>query len=152
GFVTDIHHDKLDDGRVRQKAEPRDKVALPKKCPSCAFLKPARVLECPACGFAPQPKCTVEHREGELVEFVSRHTAIAPTAIQDQIKRANWHAMLTAIQVERGYKPTWAAVNYRQKFGVWPLVRAVPPMEPTFEVYNWVKSRQIAFAKARRAS
>lgn len=149
GFVTDIHHDELNDGRERAKAEPRDNVKLPKKCPSCSFLKPAKILECPACGFAPQPKCNVINREGELVEFTNRRAAIAPTVVQEQIKRANWHGMLTSIGMERGYKPTWAGVNYKEKFGVWPPVRAVPPIEPTQEVRNWVKSRMIAFAKAR---
>jgi superfamily II DNA or RNA helicase len=51
GFVTDIHHDKLDDGRERQKAEPKAREALPKKCPKCSYLKAPKLLVCPACGF-----------------------------------------------------------------------------------------------------
>jgi DNA repair protein RadD len=152
GFVTDIHYEELDDGRERQKAKPKDIVKLPKKCPQCAFLKPPKVLECPACGFIPHPKCDVVNQDGELIELENRRAAAAQTAVQEQVLRSNWHGMLTAIALERGYKPTWAAVNYRTKFGVWPSVRAVPPIEPTRDVLNWVKSRQIAFAKARRAS
>jgi len=55
GFVTDIHHDELDDGWERQKAIPKDREVLPKKCPKCAFLKPPKLLACPCCGFIPVP-------------------------------------------------------------------------------------------------
>lgn len=43
GFVTDIHHDELDDGKPRPKAEPKEPGALPKKCPKCTFLKPQKL-------------------------------------------------------------------------------------------------------------
>jgi superfamily II DNA or RNA helicase len=152
GFVTDIRHAELDDGCDPRKAAPQDTVALPKKCPSCSFLKPPKMLMCPSCGFEPAPRCTVEHHEGELVEFTNRQTAIAKTTVQEQVERMNWHGMLTAIAAERGYKPGWIAANYKQKFGGWPPARAVPPIEPTREVLNWVRSRQIAYAKARSAS
>lgn len=37
GFVTDIHHERLDDGK-KQEAAPREvKETLPKECPSCAY-------------------------------------------------------------------------------------------------------------------
>jgi len=79
GFVTDIHHGELDDGRERQKAEPKAKEVLPKKCPQCAFLKPAKILICPACGFKPEPRCEIVNKDGELVEFASRNTIKAST-------------------------------------------------------------------------
>ncbi len=152
GFVTDIHHAELDTGRERQKTGPKNRGVLPKKCPSCSFLKPPKLLVCPACGFTPAPKCTAAQKEGELVELRDRHTTVAPTAAHEQVKRANWQGMLTAIAIERGYKAGWVAVQYRDKFGTWPPVRVVPPIEPTHEVSNWVRSRQIAFAKARARS
>jgi DNA repair protein RadD len=49
GFVTEIHHDELDDGTRATKAKPDNTEKLPKACPSCAFLKPAKCLECPNC-------------------------------------------------------------------------------------------------------
>jgi DNA repair protein RadD len=150
GFVTDIHHDELDDGRERQKAKPQEGRALPKKCPKCAFLKPPKTLTCPNCGFVPVPKNTVQNRDGELIELASRHVVRAPTAEE----RAQWHAMLYAIEIARGYKPNWARINYKEKFGTWPpgWGANVQPIEPTPEVYGWVRSRMIAFAKRRGAA
>jgi DNA repair protein RadD len=148
GFVTDIHHEKLDDGRQRQKAEPRDAVTLPKKCPSCAFLKPAKVLECPACGFAPQPKCDVVNREGELVELVNRHSAI----VVKQDNRTQFYQELKAHAANRGYKPAWIGFQFKAKFGYWPTgLDQLPAIEPSRSTLNWIKSRQIAFAR-RHAS
>ena len=59
-----------------------------------------------------------------------------------------WHAMLTYIAAERGYKPGWAAHMYRTKFGTWPPIRDIKPMQPSQEVRSWVRSRDIAYAKA----
>jgi len=50
----------------------------------------------------------------------------------------------------RGYNPNWAAHKYREKFGVWPR-----GLDQTFTIptsaktQGWIKSRNIAFAKAR---
>jgi hypothetical protein len=62
-----------------------------------------------------------------------------------------WHAMLTAIGIERGYRPTWPAVNYKEKFGCWPPLRSIPPIDPSPEVRSWVRSRMIAFAKQKQS-
>ena len=35
-------------------------------------------------------------------------------------RATQWLGMLKAIAIERGYKPGWAAVNYKEKFGDWP--------------------------------
>jgi hypothetical protein len=150
GFVTDIHHDELHDGRERQKATPREAAALPKKCPKCSFLKPPKLLVCPCCGFKPEPKCSIVNRDGELVEFISRHVVkpaafSGPQLVFQQIK---W------IALARGYKQGWTGHQFKQKFGYWPPrgFDHLPPIEPTAATLGWVKSRQIAFAKSRRAA
>ena len=58
--------------------------------------------------------------------------------------------MLTAVAVERGYKPGWVAHKYREKFGDWPQRRYVTPIKPTPEVLSWVRSRDIAWAKSNQ--
>jgi hypothetical protein len=60
--------------------------------------------------------------------------------------------MLTAIAIERGYKLGWVGHKYREKFGDWPRSRTVTPITPMPEVRSWVRSRQIAYAKARSAA
>jgi DNA repair protein RadD len=147
GFVTDIHHDALDDGKPRQKAEPRVTEALPKKCPACSFLKPPKLLICPACGFKPQPKCQVVHKDGELVEFTSR-SARKPIADTERIE---FYQQLKHFAAARNYKPGWIAHKYREKFGDWPSgLDHLAPMPPTPATLGWIRSRQIAFAMGRR--
>jgi hypothetical protein len=57
----------------------------------------------------------------------------------------------------QGYRPGWAAHKYREKFGAFPPWGAdVVPVPASPEVLSWIRSRQIAYAKAmanqRRAS
>jgi superfamily II DNA or RNA helicase len=150
GFVTDIHHDTLDDGRERQKAKPKPKEALPKKCPKCTFLKPPKTPICPACGFRPEPKCGVVHESGELVEFVSRNAIKAPT----KEERQSFYAELRQVGRERGYGSGWAAHQYKNKHGSFPpwSWNDTPTATPTASTLSWVRSQQIAYAKARAAS
>jgi hypothetical protein len=60
-----------------------------------------------------------------------------------------WHAMLAYIAADRGYQSGWIAHKYKEKFGTWPPVRAIEPVQPTPEVLSWVRSRNIAYAKAK---
>jgi superfamily II DNA or RNA helicase len=148
GFVTDIHHDALDDGKPRQKAEAKSTEALPKKCPACSFLKPPKLLICPACGFKPQPKCQVVHKDGELVEFISRS---ARKPIGD-IDRIEFYRQLKHFAAARNYKSGWVAHKYKEKFGDWPgrSLDHLAPMPPTPVTLGWIRSRQIAYAMGRR--
>jgi DNA repair protein RadD len=149
GFVVDIHHDALDDGKPRPKAEPKAREALPKKCPACSFLKPPKLLICPACGFKPQPKCQVIHADGELVEFSSRHVAKPPP----EGERITFYSELRTVAQERGYKPGWAAMKFKEKFGFFPpwAWNDLPTLAPSAATRSWVKSRAIAYAKSRTA-
>jgi DNA repair protein RadD len=61
-----------------------------------------------------------------------------------------WHSMLTHIAQQRGYKPGWAAYKFKEKFGSWPAAPALAPQEPSPEVLSWVRSRNIAYAKAKQ--
>jgi DNA repair protein RadD len=149
GFVTDIHHEKLDDGRERQKAEPKSIEALPKKCPKCTFLKPPKMLICPACGFKPEPKCKVESKDGELVEFAASGVR-KPTKSADRI---TFYREIKYIANARGYKHGWVAHKYKERFGDWPKgLDHWSPLAPSPETLGWIRSRQIAFAKATNGS
>jgi hypothetical protein len=55
---------------------------------------------------------------------------------------------------ERGFSSGWAAHKYRERFGVWPndaRVKHAAPRPPSLKTKNWIRSRQIAFAKGRRS-
>jgi DNA repair protein RadD len=143
GFVTDIQHDHLDDGRRRQKPADKERQALPKKCSRCAFLRQPKVLACPACGFMPVPKDTVATASGELVEMRSRSTAMP-------VDTTMFYRELKHYALERGYKAGWVAHKFKERFGFWPNgLEHLPPLEPSRATQNWIRSKQIAYAKAQ---
>ena len=150
GFVTDIHHEVLDDGRPRARARALDRIRLPKECPQCAFLKPPRTPKCPVCGFKAEATTDIEPTDGELVEITRRYDR---THTASNEEKAAFYAQLRGYAQARGYARArgWAANKFREKFHVWPNgFENVPAMEPTPKVLSWIKSRQIAWAKSNQ--
>lgn len=116
-------------------------------CPKCHALRVGGEA-CRHCGWRPTPRAQhVSVVDADLAQINRDRTAAA--TIAEPIQLAAWHAQLTHIAQSRGYRPGWAAHKYREKFGTWPRSRWVTPIEPTPEVLAWVRSRMIAFAKAR---
>lgn len=150
GFVTDIHHDELDSGNARQKPEAKSKEVLPKKCPKCTFLKLPKMSLCPSCGFKPEPKCDVVNKAGELVEFEARARPVRTTWAERQI----FYAELKHFAIMREFKSGWAKHKFKEKFGDWPPreFEIAAPIKPSQSTLGWIRSRQIAFAKAARSS
>ena len=151
GFVTDIHHDRLDMGDKKPKEE--KKPPLPKECKNCSFLKPPRTPICPNCGQESKPVCNMIERDGELVELTKDRNAKAKKGSATIADQMQFFASLKCHAQARGYKQGWAANQYRQKFGVWPP-RYFDNMPPADEVAphitSWIKSQQIRFAKAKK--
>jgi DNA repair protein RadD len=121
------------------------------ECSRCSALRISG-RACEHCGFLPQRRPEgVEIADGELGEVRQRRAV--PTVYGPE-ERIRWHRMLVWIGRENGYKPTWAAVNFKEKFGAWPPTpryAVVEPLQPSPEVRSWVRSRLIAFAKRRSA-
>jgi DNA repair protein RadD len=116
------------------------------ECSQCSALRVGG-QPCPACGFMPKrPAEYVAHLNGDL-GLVEHGKAKAGV-----FDRAEWQGMLTHIAEQRGYKPGWVAHKFKEKFGDWPTRRYVSPIEPSREVLSWVRSRNIAWAKAHRAA
>jgi hypothetical protein len=66
--------------------------------------------------------------------------------------KADFYGELKMIGRERGYKEGWSAMQYRERLGVWPNdpgIRFAEPLRPTRDTLGWLKSRQIAWVKAR---
>ncbi|HVI30441.1 DEAD/DEAH box helicase [Hansschlegelia sp.] len=148
GFVTDIHHPELDLGDGRRKQERDRRSPLPKECAKCTFLKPARVHVCPVCGFAPERQSGVTcDAGGALFELNGGGKRRKPTPQE----KATWYAMLLGYAERHGKTTAWALANYREKFLEWPFRKNdVRPWPPSDEVYGWVKSRAIAYAKGKQ--
>ena len=117
------------------------------ECSQCRAIRVAGE-RCQHCGYLPQ-------RRGNAADFVHGDLALVDRqhrtaqAISDPNERMRWHAELTWIAAKHAYKAGWAAHMFREKFGTWPATRHIRPMQPSPEVLSWVRSRNIAFAKAK---
>lgn len=148
GFVTDIHHDRLLDGKQRHSTRSEKGEPMPKECGSCGMLKPPKVHKCPKCGFAPERQSDVEVEEGKLVEFKPK----PPRHSKDE-KQKFW-SMARWVDLERGKGGRLAKALYKSKFGCWPQGLASTPVKPDGAFLAYEHSRRIAYAKSkhRRAS
>jgi DNA repair protein RadD len=151
GMVTDIGQDHLDDGQdrrnasqwARERGEP-----LPKLCEGCKTVVPRAARECPSCGSPIHARTEVDEVDGELIEMGSRRSG--QPSIED---KAAFFGELKGYATLRGYNDGWASHKYRERFGVWPnlpSIRCARPTPPSLKTKNWLVSRQIAFAKARK--
>lgn len=153
GLVTDIHHERLDNGDPKKNAgNKREKSApLPRLCDCCKAVMPRDAKVCDQCGTVREAKSAVDMVEGELVELGSGKRADWSPTIE---KKALFYGELRALANERGYSEGWACHKFREKFGAWPndpRIRFAPPSTPSLKTKQWVRSRAIAFAKGRRA-
>lgn len=149
GFVTDIRHEKLLDGKARKSSGRAKGEPLPKECGSCKALKPPRVRECPHCGFAAERQSDIEAEDGDLVEVTPGRKPKAASTVD----KANFYSQVLWIARERRRSEGWAAHTYKDKFGVWPIgaAKAVKPQPPTPEVISFVRAKDIRFAKGKGA-
>lgn len=156
GFVTDIHHEHLDDGKPKAKAAPQDRPPpLPKECKSCGCLKMARERNCPNCGAEDKRESNVVERDGELVEITGGkrgRAKIKHSSDWTSDEKKFFFRELKQYAQEHGYKPGWPAAKYKDKFDKWPP-RDWSALEPAGLVSgvtaSWIRSRNIAWAKSK---
>jgi hypothetical protein len=121
------------------------------ECSQCSTLRLGG-KPCPNCGFLPKrPAEYMAHVEGDL-GLVTNGKAKAD--VYDENARVKFFQQLRAVQQMRGYKKGWAAYKFKEKFGTFPpwSYNDLPPIAPTDAVLSWVRSRNIAYAKARTAA
>lgn len=151
GFISDIHHERLHNGKPSEKAE-RKPPPLPKPCPQCTCMLPRVNKVCQNCGFEMKVISGVVERDGELVDVTAGERG--PRGGKKQYTMAEkekFYAMLLGHAATKGYKLGWSANQYRSKFHVWPnSMSHVRPMTPDVVMVSWLRSRQIAWAKSQR--
>ena len=153
GFPDQIEYDELpnkSDGLDEVKAkrqEKEKKEKLPKQCPSCDYMKPAGVLVCDKCGFKP---LTGENVEADETRELGAIKKVKVTKVDKQ----QFYSELLSYQQTRKmngkpFSDGALAHMYKARFSVWPrgLHQAIKPASP--ETMNYIKSRQIAFAKSK---
>ncbi len=146
GFPTDDLPLELDDGKANASSTRKQerKASEPKPCPSCKYVRPAGVHQCPHCGFKPARQSDVEVAEGELRKL-DRKTKKPATPDRKQ----HVYSQLLQVARNKGYSSGWVSHKYRSMFGVWPRNMREVPAAPSAELLSWLKSEQIRFAKAR---
>jgi superfamily II DNA or RNA helicase len=135
--------ESLDDCGEKAKKEPTEKEKKDAKCQACGHVWPRGSDICPNCGCVREKKPLIETVPGTLEEL---------GGVAAKADRQKFYSELLFIASMKNYNPHWAAHKYRERFGVWPrgLDEGVSVPSPT--TINWVKSRQIAWAKAQRKS
>lgn len=157
--VRDNGVKELRGGHVdKTHAEPSLKEKKESVCPDCKALRPVGALSCASCGFTFQSFNKVVAESAQLIELDSADfvNSIASTSKKLDSKKATmeekqmFYSGLYEHARIKGYKPGWAANNYKEKFGVWPnqLKDIEGPITPA--VANWILSRNIAWAKSKR--
>lgn len=137
---------KLDEGREKPRKEPTQQERERASCPRCGTVWVGRTDTCACCGF-------VRPRFNEVIATPGELSELDPGKnVADKQLKQQWYGQLLTIAHERDYSDGWVANKYREKFTVWPrgLDSVEIPVSP--EVARWVKSRQIAWAKSRKAA
>jgi superfamily II DNA or RNA helicase len=150
GFVTDIHHDTLKSGeKGASKSERERETPLPKECPVCTALKPAKARICPNCGHESLPMAEVRTVRGELVEIKQAKDGKIESFKKKYDDRAKFHAMLLWYANKHGYKPGWAAYKFKEIYKTWPPKGTPTPIEPSVEVLSIIRHLTIKSAKSK---
>src|SRR6266436_92262 len=154
GLVTDIHYDRLDDGKPNGKAkDAKRKKPLPRACTECQAIVPRLNRTCTECGHMLPLASGVVERNGVLVEYVPGAMQKTGQALSRQYTPAEkqlFYSQLLQYCREKGSQDGRAAHMFREKFGVWPNYMQKVPTEVSFEVAQWIRSRNIAFAKSKQ--
>jgi superfamily II DNA or RNA helicase len=111
----------------------------PWTCPQCTSIVPPGNRICPTCGFQPRQPHQIEEREGSLRKL----------ARNSMVEKQDVYSQLLAIADEKGRRFGWVAHTYRDIFGVWPRKMVDRHAQPSDELRNWIKHRDIRYAKRR---
>jgi superfamily II DNA or RNA helicase len=154
GLPCTIHHEELLPGKVdkatrQAQKEAKEKLKLkPHKCKQCNHVHEATLMVCPSCGHIRKRASDVVMREGYLTELRLDGTQKA-SLNADMALRQDWYSGFLFIALEKGYKEGWAFHKFVEKFKSPPDGLRKVAKQPSLSVRSYIRSKQIAFAKAR---
>jgi superfamily II DNA or RNA helicase len=154
GLPCTIHHEELLPGKVdkatrQAQKEAKEKLKLkPHKCKQCNHVHEATLMVCPSCGHIRKRSSDVVMREGYLTELRLDGTQKA-SLNADMALRQDWYSGFLFIALEKGYKEGWAFHKFVEKFKSPPDGLRKVAKQPSLSVRSYIRSKQIAFAKAR---
>jgi DNA repair protein RadD len=154
GDPREIDYSSLDTGdEASAERREKDEAGTPEAifCPEChAQLPCPKPRKCPECGEIFWAITSVVERDGELVEY-GLETRGPATKISLAVKQNRYASFLWHCD-DRGKKRGLAYYLFLEKFGEKPpfsWLQTVWPTYPSVEQRNYIRSRAIAFAKAR---
>jgi superfamily II DNA or RNA helicase len=133
---------ELIEGGETTKKEPTEKEKKQSKCSACGSLWTSPTRICSHCGFERPNLREISQVPGELRELEAANRAL-------HVNNQDFYSQVLFYAKTRGYKDGWAAHKYKEKFGVWPKGLQEKMEPPSTETMGWIKSRIIAYAKAR---
>lgn len=145
GLFTDVFHDHLDSKKPGERGEAyKDdyKPAKPRKCEKCHTMIPPGARKCPTCFEKVPLSPGVTVVKGRLVEIGS-----GPKI--DVKERQRWYSAFLWHARKCGMKDGWAAVQYREKFGVWPRDLRVQGKVPPKEIQEYLANQRKEYLASR---
>jgi hypothetical protein len=114
---------------------------------------PAHEHVCLECGTPLPRRVGVEVVDGDLKEFKGRSAAKKTKRSElADLPKGLVYAQLMSVMIERGRSTGWLAHAFREIYSTWPRgMDGIEPMEPSFEIRQFVKHKDIRYAMARRA-
>ena len=153
GLVTDIDSDVLDDGDAIVSAERKKDRIVPKiiLCPEChAVLPKPKPQKCPQCGHFFWAVTPYRESDDQLIEFGAGAIGVKRVATLEE--KQHWYGAFLWICDEKRKKRGKAFYLFQDRFKEkppWSWQTCVKPVPPSLEQRNFVRSRDIAFAKSR---
>ncbi|CCW31047.1 conserved hypothetical protein [Xenorhabdus nematophila F1] len=155
GYPDDIEYDELpgkNDGMKTRDSyrEQEKREKLPKECSSCHYMKPAGVYVCPKCGFKPLMGEDIDVDTSRTIQKLDKKARV-----YTQAEKQSFYSQLKYYQNQRASQGKaisdgWVGNTFKDKFGVYPRGLHDTPQELTPEVNNFIKHKQITWAKSRK--
>ena len=121
---------------------------LPHECSQCHFMKPAGVYVCPKCGHKPLAGEDIDTDTGRKLKTGGEQRQ--PTKAEKQAGGVRSNSIsASAYRSGKSLSAMRCSHTFRERFGVWPNGLSDYPMDITPTVSNFIKHKQISFAKQR---
>lgn len=141
----ELYHEgvkRLKDGGEKAKKEPTEREKKESTCPACKIVWTYPDGKCGNCGYIRPQKHKIAEVPGELEELAAANKKLS-------VGNQDFYSQILYYARSRGFKDGWAAHKYKEKFGAFPRGLAPTLTPPTPATLGWIKSRAIAFAKAK---
>ena len=154
GYPEDIDITELDDGEKKdsekkKKEKKEERECLPTRCSKCGAIKRGGEAKCHKCGYVAKRCEDVEVNELVGLTMIKGETKKEATKEDKQ----KWWSELLGWQRQQsmnGKQVSKGRISniYREKFNVYPKGLDDRLKSPSLELTSFIKSRNIAFAKA----